>query len=235
MKEVFRFKKFEIDQTNAPFKIGTDGLLLATWAQHTAPKHILDIGCGTGLMALILAQRFTSASIKGIDINNKAYEISKSNFRGSPFSSRLKAIHSPLRQFEPAEKFDLIVCNPPFFKSSTLSGNKDKDTARHAVNMTLAELFSKAALLLNSIGVFALVVPYYDLKSIESLAEQHKLSLLRSCAVQPTPQHQPKRLLLEYSPSAKKPEHSKLVIEAFGRHGYSKEYLLLTKDFLLDK
>lgn len=233
MSDVFRFKQFSIDQSNAPFKIGTDGVLLGAWADCTNAKQILDIGCGTGLIGLILAQRNQDAIIKGIDINKNAADITTKNYDASPWANRLEAINESLQDFKPASKFDLIVSNPPFFTDSKLSDNPEKNLARHTDSLSYKTLIEKSAELLSPEGRVALVLPTDVLELVLSIAEANELYLIKQCSVLPTPQKLAKRVLVELSDIPEKTKFEELIIEEFGRHQYSKNYLSLTQAFLL--
>lgn len=234
MSDIFRFKQFSIDQSNAPFKIGTDGLLLGAWADGVTAKHILDIGCGTGLIGLMLAQRYPQAIIKGIDINKNAAEIAANNFSNSPWANRLEAINQSLPDVNPNSKFDLIVSNPPYFSHSKLSENEEKNLARHTNSLSYKTLIEKAAELLSPEGRVALVLPIDILDDVLRLSKTNELHLTKQCSVFPTPQKPAKRVLVEFSATPTKTLYEELIIEEFGRHQYSKNYLSLTQAFLLN-
>jgi tRNA1Val (adenine37-N6)-methyltransferase len=138
----FRFQQFSIQQSKNVFRVGTDGVLLGALCSLSSPKNILEVGTGSGLISLMLAQRESSAKILAIDINSEAIELAGINFRNSPFSDRLKTKFQDFKNFESDEKFDLIVCNPPFFEEN----NSAKDIlARQQVELNFENLIEKSS------------------------------------------------------------------------------------------
>ncbi len=235
MASVFRFKQFEIDQTNAPFKIGTDGLLLGAWATHSNPEHILDVGTGTGLIALMMAQRYSNSQVKAVEINPNAAEIAHSNFLKSPWRNRLQIESADYSNFGSFEKFDLIVSNPPFFSNSKLSGNKGKDLARHNENLNLKQLIITSKKLLRKEGKLAIIIPSEQQAKASIVAESIGLFICRCCKIKPTPTSSIKRVMLEFTSVFAEKKSEELVVEIAGRHNYSEEYERLANPFLLDK
>ncbi len=139
IKSVFRFKQFEVDQSGCAMKINTDGVLLAALAESISPKEILDIGTGTGVMALMLAQRFPEANIEAVEIDEFASATAHKNFLNSPFSERLAVKNVSIEQFQSQHSYDLIISNPPFFVGDLKNVNEKKGMARH----TDADFFEK--------------------------------------------------------------------------------------------
>jgi tRNA1Val (adenine37-N6)-methyltransferase len=231
----FRFKQFEINQENAPFKIGTDGLLLGAWTKHEQPKHILDIGTGTGLIALMMAQRFPTSEVEAIELNSEAVEIARSNFENSPWKSRLNLQNGDFKSQPFSRKFDLIISNPPFFSGSKLSKKGGKNIARHTIELTLNDLLKKSSTLLSNTGVLGIVLPFELKEEALIIGSSYDLFPKRICNVLPTPKSTPKRILIEFTAFVSALEESELIIEEFGRHQYSKAYKNLVQDFLLDK
>lgn len=158
-KSIFQFKQFCVDQKGSAMKINTDGVLLAARATSISPKYILDIGTGTGVIALMLAQRFPEAEVHALEINEDAARCAERNFRDSPFSKRLKIFHTDFKDFEPKDCYDLIVSNPPFFINSLRNPDLNKTTARHAQPKFFECLLSKTYEWLADDGTFQLIWP----------------------------------------------------------------------------
>jgi tRNA1Val (adenine37-N6)-methyltransferase len=158
-KSIFRFKQFSVDQKGSAMKINTDGVLLAAKTTSIAPKSILDIGAGTGVIALMLAQRFPEAEVHALEINDNAAECARKNFRGSPFSERLSLYPTDFNDFTPQVNYDLIVSNPPFFINSLKNPDINKTVARHVQEEFFENLFSKTHNWLTDTGTFQLIWP----------------------------------------------------------------------------
>jgi tRNA1Val (adenine37-N6)-methyltransferase len=158
-KSIFRFKQFTVDQKGSAMKINTDGVLLAAKTTSIAPKYILDIGAGTGVIALMLAQRFPEAEIHALEINASAAECAEKNFKDSPFSERLNLYSTDFQYFVPTVKYDLIVSNPPFFVNSLKNPDVNRTMARHAQEDFFEILFSKTHAWLTDSGTFQLIWP----------------------------------------------------------------------------
>ncbi|MBT6745203.1 MAG: methyltransferase, partial [Flavobacteriales bacterium] len=155
---IFKFKQFSIDQTNSPFKVGTDGVLAGALCPVNAPKNILDIGTGTGLIALMLAQR-CNAKIDAIEINQIAFNQAKHNFKNSPWVNKINVHHCALQNYNPGKKYAVIISNPPYFQSSLKSDVESKNKARHTDSLTPTELVRISAGLLSSTGKLCLIYP----------------------------------------------------------------------------
>lgn len=172
-KSIFQFKQFSIDQEGSAMKINTDGVLLAAKATSFSPKYILDIGAGTGVIALMLAQRFPEAEVHALEIDKEASACAERNFKGSVFSDRLRLFHTDFQHFVPEGRYDLIVSNPPFFINSLKNPDRNKTIARHAELGFYENLFSKSLEWLMDDGTFQLIWP---LASKESSIEKGLLS-----------------------------------------------------------
>ncbi|MDL2243664.1 methyltransferase [Bacteroidales bacterium OttesenSCG-928-J19] len=227
----FSFKKFTVRQALCAMKVGTDGVLLGAWAGCEETKQILDVGTGTGLIALMLAQRST-ALVDAIDVNEQAFIQAQENFQMSSFAERLQAYHIPFQEYKPTKSYDLIVSNPPYFSKSLRSPDAGRTTARHDDSLPLSELVSQAVRLLSPEGRLALVLPFDLLDSIVQITQEQGLCLVRRTDVYPTPHSPAKRLLLEFSRENLPLEHTHLTIE-LGRHHYTPEYIALTREFYL--
>ena len=233
--QTFRFKEFDINQDQCAMKIGTDGVLIAAWTEpNTIPESILDIGAGTGVIALILAQRFSAESIDAIEIDENAYEQCVDNFENAPWADRLFCYHAALDEFadEMDESYDLIVSNPPFYTENYKTDSSQRNLARFTDALPFNDLLKYSKKLLSPKGTFALVIPYTEETQFITMAAHHKLYPYRIKRVKGSPTSEIKRTLLQFSFSEKKTEISELVIENT-RHNYSQAYTEIVKDFYL--
>ena len=212
-------------------KVGTDGVLLGAWGSVEG-RRILDIGTGTGLIALMAAQRNADADVLGIDIDYSAVLQARENIAGSPFCSRVECILQDVLTFEQDVPFDAILCNPPFFTEDTLSDDKGRALARNNVSMPFPLLIRKVATLLADKGTFSLIVPNALVQEIISLSIENGLHLIRRCHVHTTARKPARRALLEFSRQNSNCEMQTLyLISEDGNR--SLEYQKLTEDFYL--
>ena len=217
-------------------KVGTDGVLLGAWAplEHN-PYSILDIGAGTGLIALMLAQRSNAEQIDAIEIDDDAYEQAVHNFESSPWADRLFCYHAGLDELmeEPEDEYDLIVANPPFYSEDYKSGDNQRDTARFSDSLPFEDLAEAASLLLSDEGIFAVIIPYKEENKFIELANGYDLFPTRVTHVKGTPLSDIKRSLLAFGRARISDyEIDELTIE-LSRHNYTPEYTELTQDFYL--
>lgn len=231
----FQFKQFKVDQGRTAMKVGTDGVLLGAWTNVYGANHILDVGTGTGLIALMLAQRTENALITAIDIDTNAAIQASENVVASPWAERITVSSADFNDFCKDKQcmFDLIVSNPPYFKQSLQSPGKSRTLARHDQSLSHESLINHALRLLNEEGRLSVILPYVEGSVFIALAASKGLFCIRKTNVLPTPTSDVKRLLLEFSREQSKMMEDNLVIEEGGRHAYSKEYLDLTRDFYL--
>ena len=229
----FKFKQFTVHQDLAAMKVGTDGVLLGAWASLEASHSILDIGTGTGLIALMLAQRNKHANIDAIEIDKQAHQQALINFEQSAWNNRLKAILCDLQSYQAGHRYDLIVSNPPYFNHALKNKCEAKAKARHTESLSYDELIQGVSKNLSETGRFCVILPAEEVEHIKQLASHHKLILNNVLKVKPTPSKPPKRVLLEFSFKNKAMVQNELIIEMFGRHQYSDDYKTLTKDFYL--
>ena len=173
--EAFCFKQFEILQDKEVFRVGTDGVVLGALCNGEGAVRALEVGCGTGLISLMLAQRFSSAVFDALDINTKAVEIAGQNFSNSPFANRLNVVEINYNDFESVEKYDLIVSNPPYFESDS---SKDL-IARHQVLLSFQQLIYKSARLISDTGILSVIIPCDDAENFITIAEDNNLHLIR--------------------------------------------------------
>ena len=233
---MFSFKKFSVQQDKTAMKVGTDGVLLGAWTPtNHNPNSILDIGAGTGIIALMLAQRTSAEQIDALEIDEDAYEQATDNFENSPWSDRLFCYHAGLDEFveEPEDEYDLIVCNPPFYTEDYKTDNEQRDLARFSDAMPFEELIEAADLLLSENGVFSVIIPYKQEKKFVVLANEFELYPVKTTRVKGTPISEIKRSLLAFSRNKQDDfPIDELIIET-ARHIYTEEYIVLTKDFYL--
>ena len=216
-------------------KIGTDGVLLGAWTSiNQSPYSILDIGTGTGLIALQLAQRSSAGLIDAVEIDNNAFEQTVENFELSNWSDRLYCYHASLSEFvdEIEDKYDLIVSNPPFYTDNYKSDNDSRNKARFTDSLSFEELTKSASSLLSENGIFSVIIPFKEENKFIELAKNHNLFLNRICRVKGNIESNIKRSLMEFTFTKKEITLTSLIIE-IDRHQYTEEYKSLVKDFYL--
>lgn len=192
----FTFRQFHIEQDKCAMKVGTDGVLLGSWAK--GGKRILDIGTGTGLIALMMAQRFPDANIDAIEIDENAVIQATENVLRSPFAKQIAVKHCSLQTYsETKEKYDSIICNPPYFVDSLKNNDNNRTVARHTDTLPFNELIKCAYQLLTPNGHFSLVLPVESYRILEPEAILNGFSVIKKVLVKTTPSKQPKRILVE--------------------------------------
>ena len=230
----FQFKQFRIEQGRSALKVGTDGVLLGAWCKVEGAAKILDVGTGTGLIALMMAQ-MSSAAISAIEIDKASCGDALLNFRNSPWQERLRLFADDFNAFQDthSEKYDLVVSNPPFFIKSMRSADVASSVARHDVSLSFQQLISGSKRLLNKKGRLAVILPYESLDDFRETARLEGFYLGRKTAVRARSGRPPKRVLLEFSLTAVYPESDELVIlNESGK--YSANFVDLTKEFYLN-
>lgn len=236
MNKPFQFKKFRIEQDLCAMKVGTDGILLGSWTSiEYSPDYILDIGAGTGLLSLMLAQRCPNASIHSIDIDKKAHIQSTHNYKASPWRERLTSYHTSLNDFKQVDgrRYDLIICNPPFFKENYKTMDVQRDLARFQDAMPFDNLLQRVASLLNPLGSFSLIIPYTEEAHFISLASQESLYPYRITRIKGTPTSPIIRSLIQLSSRKKETVDNDLIIE-YTRHNYTEDFIQLTQNFYIN-
>lgn len=237
--ETFRFKQFSVRQDGAAFKVGTDGVLLGVCVEENGARDILDIGTGTGLIALILAQRFPAAKITGIELDKKSASLAKENFFSSKWRDNLHLIHSDISEFAgrpELPEFDLIVSNPPFFSSGTLPESKSRSNARHQSSLSLKDLLRCSNNLMRPSARLALVLPLSELPFLEAAMESVKFVFSKRISVRSKVEKPVRRLVVEMmrgSEFAGTTVEKELVMQKEKRNSYTSEYLLLVRAFYL--
>lgn len=211
-------------------KVGTDGVLLGAWCKANNPSRILDIGTGTGLIALMCAQRFPLANIYGIEPEPNAFNQALENSNDSTFSQQITILQSSLTDYSPTQSFDLIVCNPPFYIEDTQAPTAERSQARSASHLPLQEILLFAAAHLGDSGSLALVLPYARLAELE---EQTMLNISNVTQVKGTAVAPIKRILVSLTKTPTKEVESSLLVIEEKRHEYTAAYRALTKDFYL--
>ena len=232
----FDFKQFRINQEKTAMKVGTDGVLLGTWVDVNNVQTALDIGTGTGLIALMLAQRNSKLKIDAIDIDENAYEQAKENFKSSQWEERFSVKHQSLKQYEAETscKYDLIVCNPPYFANGVKSGDEKRRIARHADELTLDDLFEYSSRLINDAGRMGIVFPFVDYERVLTVAKNSGLYPHEVVRVKPVAGKDFVRMLISFSKRHDSSlKESELTIETDRRHFYTDEFKSLVKGFYL--
>lgn len=233
---MFQFKQFTIQQDRCAMKVGTDAVLLGAWCPiDNRPFTVLDIGSGTGILSLMLAQRSNAEQIDALEIDDNAYEQCVENFESSPWGDRLFCFHAGLDEFieEPEEEYDIIISNPPFYSEDYKTDNEQRDLARFQDALPFEDLIEAAHLLLSENGIFTVIIPFKEEEKFIDLCAEAELYPVKVTRVKGTPTSEIKRSLLAF----KRYELSvltadELVIET-ARHQYTEEYIALTQDFYL--
>lgn len=231
-KKDFKFKQFTIKNGgNIGMPVSTDGVMLGAWAFQQPPSTILDIGTGSGLLALMCAQRFPNALIQAIDIDNNAYLTATENALSSPWSARLQISQKNVLEYHLDHRFDAVICNPPYFTSGETAQDASRAIARHTNSLDHKALITQLNSLLTPDGVAAFVLPITEGEAFIKLAEQQGWSLTRRCDVRTTLRKQPTRLLFELKQGKMTPHFETLTINA--EQGYSEQFIALTHEFYL--
>jgi len=229
----FNFKQFTVFQEISAFKVGTDGVLLGAAANVSDKQKVLDIGTGTGLISLMIAQR-CNAEITAIEPDKESFSEAIENVSNSEWRSRISVINTDLQNYFPGEnKFDLIVSNPPYFNDSLKNPDPRKSSARHNDSLTTTELLSGVARLLENNGIFQVIMPYVEGNLLIAEAADFGLFCSDILKIRPLPASEIRRLILTFSKERIKVSEKFLTIERGPRHEFTEEYINLTKDFYL--
>lgn len=235
MPGIFRFKRFDVDQSGCAMKINTDGVLLGALADADDPRTILDIGTGTGVIALMLAQRFTNANIDAVEIDQSAAETAKRNFQNSTFSDRLTVYPSGFAAFfeqYPDRKYDLIISNPPFYINSLKSPEAKRELAKHADKVFFEELLSSASRHINESGVLCMILPVDTAAMVDILGAKHKLNLQKKIFIRSFSESKPHRVVVTFGKQGTVTNDEKFVIYK-STSNYSEEYINLLKPYFI--
>jgi tRNA1Val (adenine37-N6)-methyltransferase len=231
----FKFKQFTVQQENCAMKVCTDaclfGALVADQVKTKAANNILDIGTGTGLLSLMLAQR-VPAVIDAVEIDEAAYQQAKDNFEQSPWKERLSIFNKDILKFDVGKKYDGIISNPPFFENDLKSSDKNKNAAKHDTVLTLEQLLLTVQKLLNDDGSFALLLPYHRVEECILLAQKVDLYPNKKFLVKQTTKHDYFRGILFLSSKTSEFIHEEITIKE-GNEKYSSKFIGLLKDYYL--
>lgn len=230
----FDFKQFRVMQDKSVFKVGTDGVLLGAWCDVVDSKGILDIGCGTGLIALMAAQR-SKANIVAVELDKLSAIEASLNAKASPWSERISIIESDINDYKPdkGEGFDHIVSNPPYFSDSLHNSDPRLSNARHTSVLSRQALLVSVQRLLSAKGKFSVVLPYSEANILVAEAVSYDLYCSKMLCIKTLPTLPVKRILMEFSRQRHTSSKTFLVIETGNRHEYSHEYRKLTRNFYL--
>ncbi|MBY5959807.1 methyltransferase domain-containing protein [Membranicola marinus] len=235
--DVFHFKQFDVHQDRCLMKVCTDGVLLGSWVSVKGAESAMDIGTGSGVIALMLAQRSAFLHrITGVEIDEGSYQQACSNAAQSPWSERVEMIHAPIQDYirEAIDRFDLIISNPPFFTGGTLSESQPKNEVRHTVKLPHSDLLRAVKQLMSPKGRFSVILPVMEGYRFVELAEQYRLYLSRRTRVFTRPGKPVERFLLEFShDQGVLLEEKDLYIHEGRKNDFSSEYVNLTRDFYL--
>ncbi|MCB0478012.1 MAG: methyltransferase [Crocinitomicaceae bacterium] len=228
--QLFKLKHFDVAHDRSTMKVGTDAMILGAVAVHDQPKFILDIGTGCGILALMMAQKYPNSKIYAIDIDEESTDQALANFMRSNFRN-LSSIRISLQDFarETAQKFDLIVSNPPFFQDDLKSDSEKKNLARHNDNLSFEELISDAKNLLSDSGVFWFILPARYDSIIQNITDQNQMFIQSLIELTNDHQENPVRIIYAISKKEQSIQKKKMNIRIGGK--YSSEYIELTKDF----
>jgi tRNA1Val (adenine37-N6)-methyltransferase len=232
----FQFKQFRIIQERSAMKVGMDGVLIGAWVDTSGTERILDIGTGTGMIALMMAQKNSFSLIDAIEIDPEAFEEAEMNFQESPWNDRIRIECCSFQEFtkQNDRKYDLIVSNPPFFAKDGLKAPaQNRAQARHSNSLPFEVLISGAKNLLAENGRIALILPVESLPEIKNLAISNHLYLSRLCRIKTNPVKPDFRILVEITQKECVTCEENLMIEFEKHHDYTPEYKELTKDFYL--
>ena len=230
----FQFKQFKIIQEKAAMRVGTDGVLLGAWANIHNAKKILDVGTGTGLIALMLAQR-CDAQITGIEIEKNAADEATQNVYNSPWKNRINIKHISFQEFseKTSDKFDLIVSNPPFFMNDKPAANSNKNIARHSEKLSLYDLIKGSEKLLSADGFLSLILPILSAEKFIKLAKKYRLFLAAHTAVKPREDKNPNRYLMEFRRNEVPFRKNYIAIRESENNDFTTAFKTLTRDYYL--
>lgn len=233
-KPEFRFKRFTIRQDRCALKVGTDGVLFGAWVKYEGARRILDIGTGTGVLALIAAQRNAEAHIDAVEIDDASAEQAAENAAGSPWNDRVRVHRMDVRRMKAGEPYDLIICNPPYYAGYSTSPDERIGLAKHSGELLFPELLKAVDALLGGGGRFAVIIPKN--REVEFLGEARRIGLhpRRRCVVRYVTHRPAKRVLLEFERTVGEVEESELTVEASGPFDYTPEYRALISDLMLN-
>lgn len=227
----FAFKQFKVEHDQCAMKVSTDGILLGAWADLSHANTLLDIGTGTGLLALMCKQRAPHLKVSAVEVDEAAYQQALQNCQQSPWRD-ISIYHQPIQQFEAVGLFDCVIANPPYFNHSLKGDNAARNTARHTDGLSFAELLGAFRHLSHQDSRFNLILPTTEAQLFITLAQQQGLYLNRLCQVQAMPNKLFSRSLMTFSYEQSEISTTKLCIRA-NDNSYTTEYQALCRAFYL--
>lgn len=232
MNNFFQFKQFTIHQDLCAMKVGTDGVLIGAWGA-VGETRMLDIGCGSGLISIMAAQRTTTMKIDAIDIEESAVRQSEINVAACPWSDRITIHHTTIQEFNPQYKYDFIISNPPYFINSLKEGKDARAIARHSNTLPYSDLAKSVERLLTENGIFSVIFPYLEANIFIVEAAKYSLYCIKRVDIKGTATRATKRVMLQFARSRKEIINDELIIEDGARHHYTQKYKELTKEFYM--
>lgn len=227
----FNFKQFSINGGQSGMPVSTDGVLLGAWFEPHQAQTILDLGTGTGLLALMCAQRFPNAKLQAIDIDQHAIQAATHNFQSSLWSQRIESHLGDILTQDFSHTFDAIICNPPYFNNGEQSQHTQRATARHTDTLSHRDLLARSHALLSEQGKASFILPKVEGQAFIDMAKEMGWFLSRICTVKPSERKPEHRILFELSKQLEETSVECLTIH--GANGYSDDFIALTKDFYL--
>lgn len=228
----FQFKQFRIQQDRCAMKVSTDGILLGAWADGTGATHALDVGTGTGILALMLAQRFSALAIEAIEIDKEAFTQASENVDHSRWKERIVLQHTMLQAWKTDKVYELIICNPPYFEPASEVSGKARQLARHQVGLSYSELLHFSRDHLNEKGKLSMILPAGNHKEVSAEAHELGLFLQRETTVKYKLEKDVSRYLIELGRKKPKKLHrDELLIQEGGTNQYSQDFIDLTREF----
>ncbi len=215
-------------------KVGTDGVLLGAWADISQAEYVLDIGTGTGVIAIMLAQRSADATIHAVEIDEEACSQATENMQKTAWAGQLHAFNISIQEFAKTHKnkYDLIVSNPPFFSGGTFSSSQDKASVRHTVKLPHGDLLLATRSLLRENGKFCVILPHLEGLRFKEMAGTYNLYCSKTTEVRPKPGKQVERLLLQFEREVKPMKKEELIIWK-NEEEWTEEYKKLTGEFYI--
>jgi tRNA1Val (adenine37-N6)-methyltransferase len=234
-KAIFQFKQFSVQQQQCAMKVNTDGILLGAWAEGSQTERILDVGTGSGVIALMLAQRLAAAHIDAVEIEVAAAEEARANAAAAPWPDRVVVHTASIQEYarNTAQRYDLIVSNPPFFTGGVHNAEADRTAARHTIKLSHGDLLRAVQLLLKPGGRFAVILPLLEGLRFAEMAQQYKLFPRRQLEVRPRDDKPVNRLLIEFGTQKGAVASEELILFSDEEGTRTKAYAALVADFYL--
>jgi tRNA1Val (adenine37-N6)-methyltransferase len=232
----FTFKQFHVDDDKCAMKVGTDSILLGAMTQVSQGEQILDIGCGSGLLSLMLAQRIQgTGEISAVEVDEAAATQARQNIAQSPWSGTITVIQSDINQFTASHPFDLIISNPPYFICSLLGPKEARNAARHTAGLTQQQLLKRVSALLSAHGLFWLILPIKEANQLIELSTGVGLHLQQLCTVHTVKQKPMHRYIMAFAKFAC-PQIVKSTIDVYDENRqYTSQFIALTQNFYLNR